>query len=621
MKLRFLLKRTARHSLIFSLVYMCISHMILAQPPLEQWPAIGMNLEWQELQKWSRTIPFNNLLKIADPFRDASTYDVNGYPLSGFPSTSDVYIGENLPVGSYKVRWDGQGNFTINVGGQVNTFSGSCPTDGHDIMISNPLASVSIQINSTNSADHLRNMRMYLPGYDDQSPNQFNDCYLDLFKSPIDVVRTMWWAMVPSSTIQNWDDRPTLTDYSYGGDDDSIYHGAAYEHMIDLANETSSDLWICIPVMANDNFVSQLAMLIRTRLNHNLNVYVEYSNESTWNYWFEYHNSQSLVDVGLVGYPGDDGDIYVQHKYAARTIQILEIFDNVFTNEQDRLIGVLGCQFGYFAPTADMVDAIQWLDKLNLIDAFAIAPYVGESELVTNHWPDMNAIFDAMDQFAVDMMNGNALPGPSNDKGDSITAFYDFAETHQKRVLAYESGQHFVTTGIGGIGGNLTGEQVAAVNNHARMYQWYQIYANAWYSQSITATNVFYTSSAPCSSELQSCFGMVTSCDQPLEDAHKFRGLLDWANNTIVGLEENEFLSESSVNIYPNPALNEFKISGEFDFYTVEIFDSLGKLYQTINQVSHSSRINILSLPPGLYFVRFSNPNNHRIEIKKIIKQ
>ena len=503
MNLRFLLKLTIRHSLILSLVFMSISHEALAQPPVEQWPAIGMNLEWQELQKWSRTIPFNNLLKIADPFRDASTYDADGYPLSGFPSTSDVYIGENLPVGSYKIRWDGQGNFIINVGDQVNTYSGSCPPNGHDIMITNPLAPVSIQINSTNSADHLRNMRMYLPGYDDQSPNQFNDCYLDLFQSPIDVVRAMWWAMVPGSTIQNWEDRPTITDYSYGGDsDDEINYGTAYEHMIDLANETSSDLWICIPVMADNNFVTQLATLIHTSLNQNLNVFVEYSNESTWNYWFEYHNNQSLAEVGLVGYPGDDGDIYVQHKYAARTIQILEIFDNVFTNEQDRLIGVLGCQFGYFPPTADMIDAIQWLGMFDLIDAFAVAPYVGESELVTNHWPDMNAIFDAMDQFAVDMMNGTALPGPSNDQGDPITAFYNFAQTHQKSVIAYESGQHFVTTGIGGVGGNLTGEQVVAVNNHSRMYQWYQTYANAWHNQSITSTNVFYTSSAPCTSEL-----------------------------------------------------------------------------------------------------------------------
>ena len=55
---------------------------------------------------------------------------------------------------------------------------------------------------------------------------------------------------------------------------------------------------------------------------------------------------------------------------------------------------------------------------------------------------------------------------------------------------------------------------------------------------------------------------MVTSCDQSLEDAHKLRGLLDWANNIIVSLEENEFLNENPIEIYPNPVLNEFTITG-----------------------------------------------------------
>lgn len=182
----------------------------------------------------------------------------------------------------------------------------------------------------------------------------------------------------------------------------------------------------------------------------------------------------------------------------------------------------------------------------------------------------------------------------------------------------YESGQHFVTTGIGGVGGNLTGEQVAAVNTHPRMYQWYQIYAGAWHNQSITSTNVFYTSSAPCTSELQSCFGMVTSCDQPLEEAHKLRGLLDWANNTIiVGLEENGFLNESSIIIYPNPTSGHINIQTDVDFQQIEVavFNLLG---EKIMSLKNQKVIDINSTPSGTYLLIIETDDFK--EAHKIIK-
>ncbi len=503
-----------------------------SQPPLtDAWPRAGMNLEWQELMKWTRSIPFNNLFKVADPFSGATSYDPSGYPLTGLPASTQVYVGENLPIGTYKVRWDGDGTFNIRIGAKTYQYDDICPSEGEEITINDPSEIVSLEITSTNSRNHLRNMRMYLPGYDDSSPHQFNDCYLGLFESPIDVLRPMWWTMVPGSDIINWDDRPKLDDFSYGGDEEGVInHGTAYEHMIDLCNVSNSDLWICVPVMANDNYVNELAKLIKTRLNENLKVFVEYSNESTWNYWFEYHNDVDPSDVGLTGYNGDDGDIYVSHKYGARSAQILEIFDNVFKTESNRLIGILGGQFSYIAPLRDMVDAIEWMGKMELFDAFAIAPYVGEHDLITGRWPDMDAIFDTLESFAADLMAGDVSPGLANDKGDPMTDFIDLANKYDKKLVAYEAGQHFVSWSIGGVGGGLTPEQVRAINVHPRMYNFYQRYLDGWFSNSpVTSTMVFYTSTSSCPSG-GSCFGTLTSCDQPIEDAHKYRGIIDWFN-------------------------------------------------------------------------------------------
>ena len=516
---------------------------INAQPSDLNWPRCGMNLEWQELMKWTPTIPFNNLFKIADPFDGASSYDSAGYPLTGLPATSQVYIGENLPLGNYKIRWEGQGSFNIIIGTETYSFDGVSPSNGVEVAVNNSLAEISITINTTTDGDHVRNLRMYLPGYDDNSAHQFNVCYTDLFQSPIDVIRPMWWTMIPESDIENWSDRPKLSNYSYGGDDDNVVnHGAPYEDMIDLSNITNSDLWICVPVMANDNYVTQLALLIKDRLDNDLNVFVEYSNESTWNYWPEFHHNQSLTDVGLVGYNGDDGDIYPVHKFAARTAQIIELFDAAFDEEKDRIIGVLAGQAGYSVPFLYMIDAVEWMGKMDLIDAFSIAPYVGAGYLIADSWPNTDAIFDAMDNFSRDVMNGKEAPGPKDDKGTPFTDFVQYAEMHNKKLIAYEAGQHFVSWSIGDIGGGVTAEQVATVNSHARMYNWYQHYLNAWFDHDVTSTCVFYTSTSNCPSG-GSCFGTVESCNQPLEDAHKFRGILDWLDRANDGVAPSKPLN------------------------------------------------------------------------------
>ena len=80
----------------------------------------------------------------------------------------------------------------------------------------------------------------------------------------------------------------------------SAQMGAAWEYAVRLANETNTDMWICVPVAATDDYIAKLAQLIRygsdgtnpytspeanpvwAPLNPGLKVYVEFSNE-VWN--------------------------------------------------------------------------------------------------------------------------------------------------------------------------------------------------------------------------------------------------------------------------------------------------------------------------------------------------
>ncbi len=129
-----------------------------------------------------------------------------------------------------------------------------------------------------------------------------------------------------------WDTRVQVTDAYQGGLPPSQTNGNqawgdAWEYMILLANQTNTDMWINIPASADDDYVTQLATLIRggdqytSGLNPGLHVYVEYSNE-VWNFGFQQatYNQIQAQDEGITN----------DERYVQRTIQIAQLFQGVF---------------------------------------------------------------------------------------------------------------------------------------------------------------------------------------------------------------------------------------------------------------------------------------------------
>ena len=81
------------------------------------------------------------------------------------------------------------------------------------------------------------------------------------------------------------------------------------------------DIWINVPVAASDDYVRELALLLRDNLDPNLHIYVEYSNE-VWNWDF----SQAHWNLA---YADQHGLTYIE-AYAHRTAEIALIFEEVF---------------------------------------------------------------------------------------------------------------------------------------------------------------------------------------------------------------------------------------------------------------------------------------------------
>ena len=94
---------------------------------------------------------------------------------------------------------------------------------------------------------------------------------------------------------------------------------------------------------------------------------------------------------------------------------------------------------------------------------------------------------------------------------------------------------------------------------------------------------------------------------------------------TIIGggISSNEELlkTEKFIQIYPNPATVQLTISGELELYQIEIFNSAGRLQQTLLLNGNVQTIDISKLPAGFYLVKTQNLKTQLIETQKIVKE
>jgi hypothetical protein len=153
----------------------------------------------------------------------------------------------------------------------------------------------------------------------------------------------MDWVPTNTSSVRYWSSRISKTANHYSTS------GVAYEWQIDLCNRVGADIWITVPHLTvedyeanpTNNYWVSLANLIKQQLDPNLNVYVEYSNE-TWNGGFgqgTYCQSRGLS----AGYDPDGYSAgFYFHVYAALRLQ--KVFLDVFSDQPQRIKKVIAGQ-------------------------------------------------------------------------------------------------------------------------------------------------------------------------------------------------------------------------------------------------------------------------------------
>jgi hypothetical protein len=345
--------------------------------------------------------------------------DPEGWVLSLAEDQIATTLAPTLGGGEYHITWDGQGELRVDGSKAVLRRE-----PGHWVVDTAPYVQLMITIERVDPMRPIRNIRMiparYATSYRDHT---FHPEFLAKL-APFSVIRFMDWSHIQGTTVSRWSERTNPDFFTQARES-----GVAYEHMIELSNTLHAEPWICVPHMADDDFFRQLARLLRERLDPDLKVWIEYSNE-VWNDSPAFTQAAWARQKGLEMRLDSDANA-ARLKYQA--LRSAALFD-IFTKElgPTRVVRVMGSQVGFVWAHEVLLDHPKVKGK---VDALAIAPYFGgelgdverEGDLVRN---DTKWVLDQLEQ--------KSLPEVRKWIRDS----FGVAKKRGLQLVAYEGGQH-----------------------------------------------------------------------------------------------------------------------------------------------------------------------------------
>ncbi|BHH82420.1 PKD domain-containing protein [Desulforhopalus sp. 52FAK] len=463
--------------------------------------------------------------------KDQIAKDADGYPLqipfpiAGQPDqnvrTVVINVGEHLPTATYTVLFDGDGDLSFGgiAGGAVNRVS----SNRYEVTVQ---FGEGLWLNITRSdvADHVRNIRIITPGFEDNYATQiFHPLFLRRLEG-FGVLRFMDYMRTNGSPTTSWSERTTPTSHTQ-----NLSDGVCVEYMVELANRLNMDAWFTLPHMVNNEYVANFAQYVANNLHHNLKVYVEYSNE-LWNSGFSQTHWQweaacndpvtftphtSGTDWGI---PGCNDGTSAHRFQAKRTAEIIDIFEQALAQDKTRVIGVIASQAANSWVGEQLLIAATdpvYNPKDIEIDVLAIAPYFGGSvanQIVTDGVVDTITSTEILQRMDVDM-EGRAMVWMQN----NLTIANQFGVD----LVAYEGGQHLVGTGENQNNDTLTAKLTAAQSDPG-MGALYEKYLNYWFAN---VGNVFANFSYVTRPSKYGSWGILEYQDQPIEEAPKFQAI------------------------------------------------------------------------------------------------
>ncbi len=443
------------------------------------------------------------------------------------------------PAGIYRMEWSGNGtlaNEDLYLQGDIVQIvsEGTTPQGRHfaEIEAAGDGGGFWLQLRNIDPADPLRDFNFWMPEYQGQNffgqrnwtpQSDFSPFHPRFLESlqPLDSIRAMQIfgtlefgpeTAFPDHTI-DWSDRRLLTD-ARQVQSDSMTVGVALEYMVALANELDKDLWVCVPHAATDNYITNMATYLRDNLEPELRLTVEWSNE-VWNFapgfpanpWIEMQLDPKLG--------GADRWSFV----ASRIRNTFTIFETVFVGQTDRLNRVVAS----FAAVPFITNEIL-LNMDGQFDSISIASYYAPDEVERGLITEASTVADVL-SFARD--NIATTMG-------YVQAHNEIAEQYGNRfgreipVVMYEGGPHFNA----GFGHPNPAVFTEAAHNEG-IYELQRLLLNGLNDLGVDE-HVSYQHTERLHDLPYGNFGSLTYIDQPIEQAHRYRSLLDVANGSLI---------------------------------------------------------------------------------------
>ena len=206
------------------------------------------------------------------------------------------------PSGSFTILWASDRHyFTDDDGVYEGSFTGSAspittsdctvsgqtydaPTNTTRFQVTLAAGQANPMLNFTGISSDFANLRLIRPGYAWNTTQKYSDEWMALMRQ-FSVIRFMDMARISTpinsyspGTQTSWSTRLDPTTRGAG----AIIRRSSWPEIIDIANTLNRHAWICVPHAVDDDYITQLAQLIKSTLRPGLQCYIEYSNE-VWN--------------------------------------------------------------------------------------------------------------------------------------------------------------------------------------------------------------------------------------------------------------------------------------------------------------------------------------------------
>ena len=433
---------------------------------------LGINLS--SLNDWAdRDLTFVDVMKIArgfatvavpwDPANHPAPTDANGWPTTDFGIVFISYPNDplNRPlsatfpsmIGTYKLSFTGQ----ATVSGyncckiQNKIYNAATNTTTADVVVGPSEPYVALTFTNTNNG--IQNLQLLRPGYPIGTTQVFTTEFLNSI-APFSTLRFMEPLATNGNHGSIWNARKLKSDPTQNDN-----RGIAWEYVIDIANATNKDIWINIPDQIDlddpttNNYVIQLATLIKNSLHNGIHVYVEYSNE-TWNGMFPQTEpnivaAEAEVSSGIdttLNYDNTNNRWYWGFRRTAhQTLKISQLFAQVFGPAAINTV-IRPVYMSQYVQPFIMEDVLRYLDTNfgapnNYLYGIGGAPYFSTSQ---TSFTDASSLLSAL-QVGLNHITLGAAPLPAYNGGLAYAGITNknIANYYGLKTLMYEGGPDF----------------------------------------------------------------------------------------------------------------------------------------------------------------------------------